>query len=50
MMELMYLYVFIVIILLFIEIWLLNFWAKEHSTLMSIISHCLVEIKKKLKE
>lgn len=48
MLELMYLYAIIIIALLFIEIWLLNFWAKEHATLISIISHSLVEIKKKI--
>lgn len=48
MVELMWLYGALVMIMLFIVIWLLNFWAKEHALLMSIMSHTLVEIKKKI--
>ena len=38
----------IIILFLFIQIFLLNFWAKEHATLMQVMQHCLVEIKKKI--
>ncbi len=50
MVTLMWLYGLIIVLLLFIEIWLLNFWAKEHATVMSIMAHSLTEIKKKIKE
>lgn len=46
--NLMWLYGIIIIILLFIELMLINFWFKEHATLLQIMSHCLTEIKKKL--
>lgn len=38
----------ILILILLLQAWLLHFWAKEHAVIMSIISHSLVEIKKKL--
>ena len=47
--SLMWLYGIIIVILLFIEILLINFWFKEHATLLQIMSHCLTEIKKKIK-
>ena len=50
MIELMYLYGVIIVILLVIEVWLLNFWAAEHALAMDLIRHTLVEIKKKLQE
>jgi hypothetical protein len=49
MIDLLWLYGCIVILLLFIICFLLNFWAKEHATLMAIMSHSLAEIKKKIK-
>lgn len=50
MLNLMWLYAIIIILMLFIEIWLLNFWAKEHALLMQIMSQRLIEIKKYLQE
>lgn len=40
---------FIIIILLLIECWLLYLWAKEHALLMSIMSHTVQKIEKKIK-
>ena len=38
----------IIVFLLIMMSLMLNFWLKEHNTLMSIISHSLREIKNKL--
>jgi hypothetical protein len=39
----------VIVVLLILLCYLLNFWSKEHAVLMSIISKSIADINKKIK-